>query len=188
MEKTLTQRQSNCIKIVLFGPESTGKTTLAKQLAAYFNTHWVPEYMRIYLEHKWATQQEKISRDDLLPIAKGQLASENNWAGQTEGFLFCDTNLLELQVYCEYYYNGWSPIEIQQATSEHIYGLYFLTDIDVPWEPDNLRDRPFDRSTLFRSFEAALKERNLPYTILKGTAESRLQEAISILTKIFPKN
>ena len=188
MEKTLTQRKSNSIKIVLFGPESTGKTTLAKQLAAYFNTHWVPEYTRTYLEHKWATQQEKIDKDDLLPIAKGQLASENNWAVQTEGFLFCDTNLLELQVYCEYYYNGWSPEAIQKATYEHTYDYYLLTDIDVPWEPDNLRDRPFDRSTIFRSFETALKERNLPYTILSGTVEFRLQEAISVLTKTFLKN
>lgn len=188
MEKELEQQPSNCIRIVLFGPESTGKTTLAKKLATHFKTHWVPEYMRTYLEHKWDSTQEKITKDDLVPIAQGQIASENELASKTEGFLFCDTNILELQVYCTYYYDGWSPTLIEEAVQNHTYAYYFLTDIDVPWEPDKLRDRPFDRSTLFRSFESALKQRNLPYSILTGTTTSRFREAISILTKTFQDN
>ena len=109
MEKTLVQRQSNCLKIVLFGPESTGKTTLAKQLSAYFNTEWVPEYMRTYLQEKWDKNAEKISKEDLLPIAKGQIALENKRSKNADNFLFCDTNLLELQVYCCLLYTSPSP-------------------------------------------------------------------------------
>lgn len=183
MEKTLVQRQSNCIKIVLFGPESTGKTTLAKQLAAHFKTEWVPEYMRTYLQEKWNRKTEKISKEDLLPIAEGQITSENKLAKKANNFLFCDTNLLELQVYCEYYYSGWCPLEIKKAAENQQYEFYFLTDIDVPWTPDDLRDRPNDRSAIFSNFEEALVSRKLPYKILSGSEEKRLLTAIETLQK-----
>lgn len=183
MEKTLVQRQSDCLKIVLFGPESTGKTTLAKQLAAHFKTKWVPEYMRTYLQNKWDENAQKISKEDLLPIAKGQVASENKLTRKVTKLLFCDTNLLELQVYCEYYYDGWCPSEIKKAVENQHYDYYFLTHIDVPWYPDDLRDRPNDRSAIFRSFEKALTSRQIPYTILSGSQEKRLNTAIEILQK-----
>ena len=181
MEKTLEQRQGDCLKIVLFGPESTGKTTLAKQLAAYFETEWVPEYMRSYLEGKWEHKGEKISKEDLLPIAEGQIALENQATHKATDLLFCDTNLLELQVYCEYYYSGWCPSEIEKATKIHQYDFYFLTDIDIPWQPDNLRDRPNDRFTLFSSFEKALIDRNIPYQLLSGSQDTRLAKAVETL-------
>ncbi len=183
MEKKLVQRQSDCLKFVLFGPESTGKTTLAKQLAAHFKTDWVPEYMRTYLQEKWDNQAEKISTKDLLPIAIGQMASENKLTEKADHFLFCDTNLLELQVYCEYYYNGWCPPEISEAVEKQHYDFYFLTNIDVPWSPDDLRDRPNDRSSLFRKFEKALINRNIPYSILSGSQEERFNSALNIVQK-----
>jgi len=181
MEKAFKQRQSDCLKMVLFGPESTGKTTLARQLAAHFKTEWVPEYMRTYLQEKWDVKTEKISKKDLLPIAKGQIASENKLAKKVKNVLFCDTNLLELQVYCEYYYNGWCPPEIKEAADNQHYDFYFLTHIDVPWFPDDLRDRPEDRSTLFRNFEMALIRRKIPYIILSGSQEERFTTAIKIV-------
>ena len=185
MEETFKQHPSKCIKIVLFGPESTGKTTLAKQLAAHYSTQWVPEYMRTFLQKKWDEKREPIARQDVLPIAAGQVATENALSKAATNFLFCDTNLLEIQVYCEYYYEGWCPAEIVNAFAQHAYDYYFLTDIDVPWEADNLRDRPFDRSILFRSFETALQQRDLPYTTLQGTNQARLKEAIALLNKRF---
>jgi HTH-type transcriptional repressor of NAD biosynthesis genes len=181
MEKAFKQTPSDCIRIVLFGPESTGKTTLAKQLAAYFNTEWVPEYMRVYLQEKWDNKAEKISKQDLLPIAEGQIAAENSLVKKANNFLFCDTNLLELQVYCEYYYDGWSPEEIRKAVENQQYDFYFLTNIDVPWLHDDLRDRPNDRSAIFRKFEMALKIRNISYQVLSGSQEERLTTAIEIL-------
>lgn len=187
MEEALKQQPSDCIKIVLIGPESTGKTTLAKQLASHYKTNWVPEFMRSYLQQKWDDSNKKITTDDLLPIAIGQMASENNRSETATDFLFCDTNLLEMQVYCEYYYEGWCPPEIKKAFQRHTYQLYFLTGIDVPWQKDDLRDRPFDRSAIFLNFEKALQQRNLPFVTLKGSKEERLQQAIANIDKRFRK-
>lgn len=181
MEKTPIQRQSDCLKIVLFGPESTGKTTLAKQLARHFKTEWVPEFMRTYLQQKWDEKGEKISKEDLIPIAKGQLASEKKLIKKADNFLFCDTNLLELQVYCEYYYDGWCPLQIKEAVENEHYDFYFLTNLDVPWLVDDLRDRPNDRSVIFRNFELALIQRNIPFAVLSGTQEERMAAAVKIL-------
>lgn len=184
MEKTLTQRPGNCLKIVLFGPESTGKTTLARQLAAYFKTEWVPEYMRTYLEEKHKIPGFKISEKDLIPIAKGQLDSENELSAIANKILFLDTNVLEIKVYSQYYYNNYCPDEILNICKSALYDFYFLTDIDVPWERDILRDRPHHREELFCIFEAELIKRNLPYQILSGSSEKRLSKAIKTIKKI----
>ncbi|MFT4673524.1 MAG: HTH-type transcriptional repressor of NAD biosynthesis genes [Saprospiraceae bacterium] len=181
MEKRSRQAPSSCLKIVLFGPESSGKTTLTKQLATYFNTLWLPEYMRTYLEHKWRNSQETIAKEDLLPIAEGQIVSENKISSVLDTVLFLDTNVLQIKTYCEYYYDGWCPPEIAEAALIHKYDYYFLTDIDTPWVPDNLRDRPYDREKMFRIFEKQLVQNKIPFTLLKGSKEKRLAKAISII-------
>jgi len=185
MEKKLEQRQSDCLRIVLYGPESTGKTTLAKQLAAHFETEWVPEYMRSYLQEKWDLKKEVCKKEDLFPIAKGQMNAENEALKKANSFLFCDTNLTELKVYSEYYYDGFCPSEIVTASEKNNYTLYFLTYIDTPWEEDDLRDRPYDRSKLFRIFENELIKNNYPYVLLKGTQQERFNSAVAELTKLF---
>ncbi|MDT0556428.1 ATP-binding protein [Patiriisocius hiemis] len=184
MEKILKQQPSDCIKIVLFGPESTGKTTLARELSMHFNSSWVPEYMREYLQEKWDTSKKVCEIDDLLPIAKGQIEAENKASIQEKKVLFCDTNLLELKVYSEYYYNGFCPEAIKNAALTNRYDFYFLTDIDVPWVKDDLRDRPNDRSTLFSIFEKELIQNKLPYQLLTGTKKNRLQTAITKVEKL----
>ena len=184
MEKELKQNPSSCLKIVLFGPESSGKTTLATQLAAHFNAQWVPEYMRIYLEKKWEGSKKTIEKKDLLPIALGHISDENRRAAQTDKLLLLDTNLLQIKTYCEYYYNGWCPAQIIKASQTHHYDYYFLTSIDVPWEKDNLRDRPNDRDKMFRIFEQQLIKNNTPYTILEGSKQERLTNAIAIINTL----
>lgn len=184
MEKTLGQTKSDCIKVVLIGPESTGKTTLARELALHYNTQWVPEFMREYLQKKWEAEKKECEKKDLLPVAHGQMEAENRLAGQATDFLFCDTNLLELKIYSEYYYDGYCPPEIEEFALKNTYDFYFLTYIDVPWEADDLRDRPDDRFAMFCIFEEALQRYNLPYEILKGDTKDRLTTALNILRRL----
>ena len=175
------------IKVVLFGPESTGKTTLAKQLAAHYKTHWVPEYMREYLEEKWENKGELVTKEDLIPIAKGQLNLEKQIAKKSDNLLFLDTNLLELKVYSEYYYDGYCPEEIKYEATRNNYSIYLLTYIDTPWETDVLRDRPYNREEMFSIFEAELKTQGFPYKVLKGNEIERFNKAVEIIDKLLMK-
>ncbi len=184
MEKKLRQQDSDCLKVVLFGPESTGKTTLAKQLAEYYNTDWVPEYMREYLQEKWDAHKEVCTYDDLLPIARGQMALENRCTKKANKVLFCDTNLLEIKVYSEVYYKGKVPDMINKISLENVYDLYLLTYIDTPWIADDLRDKPHQREEMFLRFKESLDDNNLPYVILEGDKISRFQKAKQIIDQL----
>lgn len=185
MEAELRQKEHHGIKkIVLFGPESTGKTTLSKLLAKHYNTVWVPEYARPYLQEKWDEEGKTIEPEDLLPIAKGQIKSENLLAKKANKFLFCDTDLLQYKVYSEIYYNGKVQPLLDKAALENSYDLYLLTYIDAPWEADDLRDRPHDREFMFNAFENTLKKHNRPYEILKGNIPSRMDAAVATIDKL----
>ena len=95
MEKALEQLPVNLIKVVLFGPESTGKTTMSELLAKHYNTVWVAEYAREYLQEKWNNERKTCEDADLIPIAKGQIELENKLALKADKVLICDTDLLE---------------------------------------------------------------------------------------------
>lgn len=184
MEKELGQRDSSIIRIVLYGPESTGKTTLAKQLAAYYNTSWAPEYMRIFLERKTLLPGEEIvSYEDLTPIAKGQMQIENSLLDTANTFLFCDTNLLELQVYAKHYFNK-CPEHISEYVHKNKYDLYILTYVDTPWVPDGMRDRPENREKMYARFKQELIKNNLPYIVVKGNEKQRMNIATSHIDKL----
>ena len=99
MEENLKQQPTDRIKIALYGPESTGKTTLAKQLAQHFQTIWIEEFARDYLQNKWNESQAICSPEDLLPIAVGQIKLENEALKTAEKYLFCDTNLMCTKVF-----------------------------------------------------------------------------------------
>lgn len=169
------------IKVVLYGPESTGKTTLAKQLAEHYDTRWVPEYMREYLQKKWDLKKELVTKDDLIPIANGQLNSERELSQKVDDLLICDTNLLELKVYFEYYYKGYCPAEIEAEATKNNYSIYLLTYVDTIWEADDLRDRPHNREEMFCIFETELKKQGFPYIVLKGNQEERFEKAIRVI-------
>ena len=184
MEKTLKQREINIVKIVLFGPESTGKTTLSKQLARHYNTVWVPEFARGYLQDKWNNERLTCEHSDLLPIAIGQMKLENELATKADKILICDTDLLETKVYSEEFYGGFVDADLEKAANANTYDLYLLTYIDTPWEEDDLRDRPEQRLEMFNAFENALKTHNRPYILLKGDKKMRLAKAIIEIDKI----
>ena len=183
MEKgTLTR----CQKIVLYGPESTGKTTLAKALANHYNTLWVPEFARDYLQKKWEDQRAKCDLDDLLIIAREQAKAETEAAKNAHRFLFCDTNVLVTKVWSETHFDGYcAPALLRMA--EQVQDVhYFLTNIDVPWEADDLRDRPDQRDEMFHYFQKQLVDQGLPHTLLLGDHSTRLQQAIDTLEDLFP--
>jgi len=188
MEKTLAQQSSDLLKVVLFGPESTGKTTLSRQLADYYNTVWTPEFMREYLQGKWDTEGKVCERKDIIPIAQGQMQLENEMTLQADKVLICDTNLLELKVYSETYYDGFVDTRLEKAALENTYDLYFLTYIDTPWQADDLRDRPEGRLEMFAAFENALVKYKLPYVLLKGDEETRLGKAVGVIDLLLNPN
>ena len=181
MEEKLKQQASNCIKVVLFGPESTGKTTLSRQLARHYSSVWVPEYAREYLQDKWNNERKTCEPKDLLPIAIGQMQLENHLAKKTDTVLICDTDLLETKVYSEAYYSGTCDPILEKYAVNNSYDLYFLTYIDTPWEADDLRDKPHERERMFNAFESALKMHNKKYVLLKGDKKERLETAINYI-------
>lgn len=188
MEEKYKQQPANCIKVVMYGPESTGKTTLSKLLARHYNSVWVPEYAREYLQDKWNNARKTCEPQDLLPIAEGQMKLENNLAQKTDTVLICDTDLLETMVYSEAYYLGYCDKILKKYALQNTYNLYFLTYIDIPWEADDLRDKPEDREDMFNAFEKALIENNRPYVLLKGNIKERLATAIKHIDKLLNKH
>jgi nicotinamide riboside kinase len=180
MEKNLRQQKTNIIKIALFGPESTGKTTLAKQLADYYATEWVPEFAREYLQKKWEENKQVCTQEDMMPIAYGQVALENEKLDTAKDYLFCDTNLLVTKVFSEVYYGNCNPL-LNEAALAHEYDLFFLTDIDVPWEKDDIRDNPNKRETVFSVFKQTLLDNKKPFVTISGDKESRLAKAVAII-------
>lgn len=187
MEEKLKQEFADCIKVVLFGPESTGKTTLSKELARHYNTVWVPEYAREYLQNKWNTEGKVCEPQDLLPIAEGQMKLENELSKKADAVLICDTNLLETKVYSEAYYGGMCNSILEKYALENTYDLYFLTYIDTPWEADDLRDKPNEREVMFEAFKNQLDTENRPYVLLKGTKKQRLEKAINYIDELLKK-
>lgn len=160
-------------KIVLFGPESTGKTTLAAQLAAHYGTVWVPEFSRFYQEQQGAAP----GLPDVMPIAEGQLRWEAEARPRANRLLICDTDILETKVYSEAY-NGAAPPALLRMVAAHLGDFYLLADVDLPWVPDGIRDRPDAREEMYHRFRRELQTRHLPFEAIAGNASERLEKAI----------
>lgn len=179
-------------KVAVLGAESTGKTTLCRDLAAHFDSPWVPEYMRIYLQKKWDSEQQTCTWEDLLPIAQGQIALENQLtqqaASQTQPpqkqrYLFCDTSLFELMIYANWYY-GACPSALTKAALAHHYDLILLTEVDIPWVADDLRDSPYDRSAIRLRFEHELEYHDKPFRRIGGDRDVRVQKVSAWLAEL----
>lgn len=181
MEKNPEKQSTRSFKIVVFGPESTGKTTLAKQLAAHYNAGYVAEYARIYAEEK-QQKGEKLTAQDVIPIAKGQLRLECKAAKNK--ILICDTDILETLTYARIYYPEFKSKTLEKYVQKSTANFYFLTYIDVPWEADGIRDLPQKREKAFLGFQQTLQTYNQPYQLLKGTMETRFQKAVETIDKL----
>ena len=162
------------LRVCLIGPECTGKTTLAEDLAAHFNATWVPEFAREYAERVG----RELTVDDVEPIAKGQMAIED--AAPAEGLVILDTDLISTVVYARHYY-GHCPEWIEREAQTRKADLYLLTDIDIPWVPDSLRDSAAPRESLYEKFAQTLKDYDANVVTITG---DRLAAAIKRLDSL----
>lgn len=166
------------IRIGVTGPESTGKSTLSKELQKHYNCAMVDEFARDYLEKRGG----KYGINDLDIIAQNQFNNIHS-VFPNQQLLVCDTELTVLKIWSEFKYDSCSPI-IQQLLNKQQIDYYFLCDIDLPWEEDPLREHPNQRGELFELYQQSLDNRKCNYTILKGDNKQRLTQAVKIIDEL----
>ncbi|MEI8073257.1 MAG: ATP-binding protein [Bacteroidota bacterium] len=176
----------NVKRVVVIGPESTGKSSLCALLAKNFNSSWCPEYAREYLTLNGKAYQY----NDLLKIAKTQLILEDGFAEEVKQLkknpvLFVDTDMYVMKVWCEYVFHQCHKFILEQI-SERKYDLYLLCDVDLPWVQDELREYPEDgpRKELFQIYKDLLVNQSVPWVIIRGGFEERERTAIEAVKQL----
>ena len=183
-------------RVVVIGPESTGKSTLCEELSQHYDASWCPEFAREYL----LTYGTDYSYDDLLTIAKGQLALEDeyailaqqDWEAQehkktASPILFVDTNMYVMKVWCEYVFGRCHPFILEQIV-ERKYDLYLLCNTDLPWVKDELREYPDlqSRQELYLMYKDIVLNQHTPWVDISGDDEARLRSAINGIHQYLP--
>lgn len=167
-------------RVCLIGPECTGKTTLAERLADHFGVTWVAEFAREYAQQVGRL----LTADDTEPIARGQMALENAARQLTTGnLLILDTDLISTVVYATHYYSTcpeWIETEARARKSD----LYLLTDVDVPWTIDDVRDSAAPRETLHRLFATTLATFGADFVAIRGDRETQFAAAVAAIASI----
>jgi NadR type nicotinamide-nucleotide adenylyltransferase len=169
-------------RVCVFGPESTGKSTLARDLAARYQTVCVSEYARGLLDPK----EGRCDPEDIPLIARGQAASEEALARQANRLLICDTDLLTTTIWSEVLF-GDCPTWIREEAERRQYDLYLLTDIDVPWVDDAQRYLPHQREEFMERCISALESRGRPYVRIRGSWEERFRAACAAVDEVLKR-
>lgn len=165
--------------IAVVGPESTGKTTLAEQLALHFGGVLAEEYSREYLHSIGRPYLE----EDLVAIAEGQFRNEQRALRMGKPIVVCDTDLTVIRVWSEVRY-GRLDHRIEELLRKQPPRIHLLTAPDLAWEPDPLRENPHDRAALFDRYEHVLKGMGSRFHVISGFGEARLQHALSALHEL----
>ena len=171
-------------KIVVIGPECTGKSTLCLQLAEHYQTLWCPEYAREYLE----TQGKDYTYEDLLTIAKGQIDGEENvlsTVNSQQSTVFIDTDMYVMKVWCEFAFGKCHSWILNQIATRK-YDLYLLCNVDLPWIKDNLREYPDveTRNKLYHYYKDIMVNQCVPWIDISGNYDERLQVAINAVDEL----
>jgi HTH-type transcriptional regulator, transcriptional repressor of NAD biosynthesis genes len=164
-------------KVCFYGPESTGKSTMAATMAKKFNTEFVPEVAREMLI------TNDFSIDDIIRIGKAQTQRVHEKTRTANKILFCDTDLITTQIYSQHYL-GTVPQILYDLEKEVNYDVYFLMDINTEWIADGLRDLGHLRQEMFETFKKALDDRNIPYIFLTGEREKKEQTVVDTIKSL----
>lgn len=167
-------------RVCVFGPESTGKTTLAAALAARLGTVWVPEYARTHLE----MQGGRLEATDIEPIARGQIASEEALAPRAHRVLISDTDVLATVIWSEVLF-GDCPAWVRAEADRRKPDLYLVCDLDVPWVADPVRYLPGQRQSFLDRCVRELEARGRRFAVLSGGPEDRLEAATNAVRGLF---
>lgn len=169
-------------KILITGPESTGKSSLVESLTQYFKAVCVSEFARAYIDQLKRAYDET----DLLLIAKGQLRNEDEISAKGHPVIFVDTDLTVIDIWSQEKYGRTHPWILEQM-QKRTYDLYLVPDIDLTWTFDPQRENPRDRERLMKLFQDSFNRRQIPYHFVRGEGKERLQEAIEIIEVFLEK-
>lgn len=166
------------LKVAISGPESTGKTNLAKALADHYNTVWVPEYAREYL----TLRNGNYKQSDLISILKGQLKSEDLVLAKKPKLVFMDTSPLDILIWSRVKYGKVDP-QIETSFLNRSYDYYLLLAPDIPWVYDPLRESKNTRKAIFQDFINELNHHQYPCDVVYGQGDLRTANAIDFINK-----
>lgn len=170
-------------KIVVIGPESTGKSTLCEELAEHYETAWCPEYAREYLLQNGTAYTYK----DLNRIALGQLTIEDHLLHEAKGdYYFVDTDMYVMKVWYEVAFQHCPTWILKHLAKTHC-DLYLLCNTDLPWAKDELREYPdlSMRRRLFHLYKDIVLNSGVPWVEISGTEHQRLRQAIHFIDTLF---
>ena len=176
MEKTVGSLMK---KVVITGPESSGKTTLFNAIEEKFGIAGVPEFARIYIDQL----DRPYVQGDLIEIANGQLQLEQKFSNENKDLLLCDTDLLTLKVWSEYKYGSCDPIILNQLM-HYLPDYYVLASPDIPWEPDPQRENPKERDELFQIYQKEILTLKIPSIIVAGSQEQRMDQFLKFMNDL----
>ena len=163
--------------VAVVGPESTGKTTLARELAAAFGVPWLPEYAREYLEARLErTGDASYNEEDLATIAREQMRRETDFVRSAPNGGVIDTDLIVILIWWNERF-GAAPAWLHDAIARQPGRLYLLCAPDLPWQADPLRESEHDRGRLFEVYRTTLTNLQLPFAIIAGQGRARFRTA-----------